>query len=198
MDGSGKSTQVTLLKNWLLERKFRPVVCRDPGTDDIAEIIRNILLDPQNRIDPVTEILLYAAARSALVTKKIDPALQDGQVVICDRFYDSTSAYQGKGRGLSADLIRQLNLIGSHGRVPDLTFFLDIDIETGLKRLDRQGSRDRMESETIQFKERVRRGFLELAAAEPERFHTVDGTRSESDLHGEIVSVIKKRFLDNA
>ena len=195
MDGSGKSTQVALLEKWLVEKGQATLVLRDPGSTLIGEKIRDILLDKSsNAMNSVTELLLYAASRSQLVKENIEPALKEHKIVICDRFYDSTTAYQGFGRKLSPDLIHTLNHIGSHTLNPDLSLFLDLDIESGLKRLDKTRNRDRMEEEDFAFKKRVRKGFLEISENEKSRFITVDASLSEKQVHTQIIKHVKSRL----
>lgn len=195
LDGSGKSTQVTLLETYLLDKGYSPLILRDPGSTAIGELIRNILLDKANmQMNHVTELLLYAAARSQMVSEKILPALEEGKIVISDRFFDSTTAYQGYGRQLPKELIDHLNSIGSHKLDPDLSIFLDLDITIGLERLDKSRARDRMETEDLQFKQRVRKAFLDLAQKEPLRFITVDAEKDPQQVHQTICKIVQERL----
>ena len=183
IEGCGKSTQVQLLAKALTSRDMDVVVTREPGGCAIADQIRNILLDAANSgLTPSAELLLYAAARAQHVAEVVRPALQAGRMVICDRFTDATVAYQGYGRGLDLATIARLNADASGGTRPDLTILLDCPVEIGLKRAfarinSTAGAREeRFELESTQFHQRVRDGYLTLAAEQPERFAVVDGS----------------------
>ena len=177
IDGSGKTTQVDLLCRRLREAGHQVVLVRDPGGTRISERIREILLDRQLReMAPVTELLLYEAARAQLVAEKVIPALEAGKIVVSDRFFDSTTAYQGYGRGIELDSVRKANELGSLGLTPDLTVYIDVPVQEGLRRLrDQGGERDRLESEDSEFVQRVREGYLRLAEEEPERVVVLNG-----------------------
>lgn len=183
IEGCGKSTQVELLSR-MLEEMGKPVlVTREPGGCPIADKIRAILLDADNRaLAPLAELLLYAAARAQHVTEVIRPALDAGKIVVCDRFTDATLAYQGYGRSLDAVLIRTLNGLAADGISPDMTVLLDCPAEVGLKRAlarieNTEGAREeRFEQESLRFHRAVRQGYLSLAADDPGRFLVVDGT----------------------
>ncbi|WP_020675803.1 dTMP kinase [Geopsychrobacter electrodiphilus] len=185
IEGSGKSTQITLLRQ-ALERAGHVVLqTREPGGCDIADQIRRILLHPQNTaLEPTAELLLYAAARAQHVCEIIRPALQQGHIVLCDRYTDATLTYQGDGRQLDRQLISQLNYVATQETSPDLTMLIDLKVETGLGRafareIDLQDSSEgRFEREEIAFHQRVREGYLKLAAAEPHRFRQFDGALS--------------------
>jgi len=175
-EGCGKSTQAVQLGQYLELKGFRVLVTREPGGSPAAEAIRNVLLDPQNgTITPMAELLLYEAARAQHVEERIRPALDSGQVVVCDRFADSTVAYQGYGRGLPCDMIGQLNRIATHGVWPDLTIIVDLPADVGLARATRERASDRIERETLAFHERVRDGFLKIAEADTQRIRVIDG-----------------------
>jgi dTMP kinase len=165
IDGSGKSTQVSALRKSLEDKGTEVVVIREPGATLIGEKIRSILLDKDHsKMSSETELLLYEAARAQIVNEVIRPALQAGKVVICDRFYDSTVAYQGYARGLSLESIDFLNQLATGGLEPDLTFLLDLPAEDAWERMDvREGAQDRLELEGFRFMEKVRAGYLELA-----------------------------------
>jgi dTMP kinase len=186
-DGSGKSTQVTLLKDKLNEMKLPCIITREPGGTAISEQIRKVILDEANKAMVWrTEALLYAASRAQLVGELIVPSLNEGIHVICDRYVDSTLAYQGYGRGLDfADLVK-INNYATNGLKPHLTILLDIDPEVTSKRLAKKKA-DRLEGEKIQFHQRVREGYLELARKEPERFAVIDAGRSIGEVHEEIM-----------
>jgi dTMP kinase len=174
-EGSGKSTQIRNAVTFL-KKKGRPVVMlREPGGTRISEAIRGVLLDKKlKEMSPITELLLYLAARAQIVHEKILPALKLGKVVICDRFEDSTRAYQGFGRKISLEAIEEASKLVRGDLKPDLTFVLDIDIAKGLKR---GGRHDRIEREALSFHERVRRGFLALAKKEPRRMVVLDTSK---------------------
>lgn len=176
-DGSGKSTQVALLTEWL-EAEGRTVVhSREPGGTDLGEELREIILHRRGYIAPRAEALLYAADRAHNIATKVRPALERGAVVIQDRYFDSSVAYQGAGRVLDATEIRNLSLWATEGLLPDLTVLLDLDAHAGRGRLDAaNGAYDRLEAEKQDFHERVRDSYLALAKQEPERFLTLDAT----------------------
>lgn len=161
VDGCGKSTQAKKLYHYLKKKGYRVSFIREPGGTATSEKIRRILLDRDNHVLPLAELLLYEAARSQLAGQIILPALEAGHVVICDRYYDSTTAYQGYGRGLDLNLIERLNREASFNRGPDLTFVIDVDYKTSLARRKRRP--DRLEKEKKAFFNRVRSGFKDLA-----------------------------------
>lgn len=161
IDGCGKSTQAVRLVRRLRRLGYDPLFVREPGGTVVSEKIRRILLDRNNQITPLAELLLYEAARAHLARMVILPALMKGRIVICDRYYDSTTAYQGYGRGLDKRLIETLNRAASDNVAPDLTFILDVDYRTSLTRRGKEP--DRLEKESRAFFNRVRRGFLSLA-----------------------------------
>ena len=168
IDHSGKSTQARMFLEKLKEKNIPVILIRDPGTTKISEKIRAILLDNENEeMDPTTELLLYEAARSQMVSETIKPILATGKFVVCDRFFDSTTAYQGYGRGIDLELIKKANELGSKGLIPDLTFIIDINVEEAEQRkLSEQTAKDRLESTNLDFKKRVREGFLTIGKTE--------------------------------
>jgi len=181
IEGSGKTTQAERLRDLLARRGLDVVVTREPGGSPIAEKIREILLDPRNRkMVALTELFLYEASRTQHVAEVIRPALEAGKTVICDRFFDASTAYQGNARGLDMETVERLNLLATGGIVPDLTIVLDLPAEVGLRRLKR--SRDRIESEAIEFHERVRQGYLKLARLYPDRIKVVDASGGIDDI----------------
>ncbi len=183
IEGCGKSTQAHLLSRHLEADDHHVVITREPGGTPIAEAIRLILLDPANTaMAPLAELLLYEAARAQHVRELIRPAIEAGAIVICDRFYDSTTAYQGAGRQLPDIDFQKLHDMATGGLSPDLTLFLDIPVEEGLKRATNAAAPDRIERESIEFHERVRQGFLDLAAQHPERIKTLDATGTPEDI----------------
>lgn len=186
IDGSGKSTQIKLLREKLEEAGHQVEIFREPGGTDLSEEIRSLLLDTDLDIHPVSELLLFSAARAQLVTERVLPQLEQGGVVILDRFFDSTTAYQGYGRSSAPmEYIKQLNDLASHHRKPDITIYMRIDLDEAKKRTKDQ-QRDRMERSGDEFFERVIRGFDKLAETE-ERFVTVDATRPRDQVH-ELIS----------
>ncbi len=183
IEGCGKSTQAHLLSRHLDAEGHDVVVTREPGGTPIAEAIREILLDPANgAMAPLAELLLYEAARAQHVHELLRPAIEAGSIVICDRFYDSTTAYQGAGRRLPHIDFDKLHDIATAGLCPDLTLFLDLPVEEGLKRAASAAALDRIERESMEFHERVRQGFLDLAAQHPERIKTLDAGGTPEDI----------------
>jgi len=169
---------------------------REPGGTPISEKIRNILLDNKNKeMTQIAELFLFSAARNQLVNQVILPSMKDGKIVICDRFYDSTTAYQGYGRGINIGAITKINEIATMGTKPDLTFFIDIPInEITKRRLLANASTDRMESSGEKFYEKVRDGYLEIAKHEPERFFVINGLQDVGTIHDTIWKLISKNL----
>ena len=191
VEGCGKSTQLERLRAHLESRGHDVVTTREPGGTPIAEMLRGLLLDPANSaMAPVTELLLYEAARAQHVARLIGPALEAGQVVLCDRFADSTTAYQGAGRGLPDDTLAELHAIATQGVWPDLTLVIDLPAELGLKRARCSGEGDRIERESIAFHERVREGFLRLAKSDSGRVRVIDGTGSVEQVAAAIGAIV--------
>lgn len=183
-EGAGKSTQESRLATLLTERGFDVVRTREPGGTPAAEQIRTVVLSRENTgLDPRAEALLFAAARGDHAARLIRPALERGAVVICDRYIDSSVAYQGYGRDLGADRIRDLSLWATGGLVPDLTILLDVDPEVGLGRV---ADPDRLESEPLDWHRTVRDGFLSIAAAQPDRYLVLDASQTVDDLADQI------------
>lgn len=196
IDYSGKSTQAKLLVECLTQRGKEVLFLREPGGTPISEKIREILLDKQNlAMTQKAELFLFSAARTQLVTEIIQPALSSGKCVVCDRFYDSTSAYQGYGRGLNPDDVRTVNRIATSGTTPDLTLFVDVDVEEVFRRQRAGGlPADRMESAGRRFFEQVRAGYRELTTSEPQRFIIINGMRSTETINEEIWDIVQTRF----
>lgn len=189
-DGCGKSTQAALLADALAAAGREVVRLREPGGTPISEKIRAILLDPANaEMSPECELLLYEASRAQLTRQVIEPALARGAVVLCDRYYDSTYAYQAGGRGLDEALVRQSNALGSCGVVPDRTLVLDLDPAVAYARAT-SGGADRLESEGFAFQERVRAAYLRLADAEPSRVRLVDATGEKDDVAARVLDAL--------
>jgi len=197
IEGSGKSTQIQLLKEYLEQKGLDVLLTREPGGTKIGRKIRRLLLDPENEnMDYKTEILLYAADRAQHVKEMIKPALAEGKVVISDRFIDSNLAYQAVGRGLDYERVYQINSWVIDSCWPDLTFILDIDIKEGLKRarsLSEDQIGDRLEREVDSFHQRVRKAYLEMAAQE--RFVLVNASREKDEVQKEIQNIISGRLL---
>lgn len=182
-DGAGKTTQATLLEEWLRGQGRTVVRTREPGGTEVGVLIRDIVLHHRGDIAPRAEALLYAADRAHHVATLVGPALERGDVVIQDRYLDSSVAYQGAGRVLDADEIRGLSLWAAEGALPDLTVLLDLDPASARVRLDAADKPfDRLEAEKDEFHARVRRAYLDLAAAEPERFLVLDASLPADDL----------------
>lgn len=197
-EGSGKTTQLLLLAKHLKEKGHSVVVTREPGGTPISEKIRNILLETHGlELGDRTELLLMVASRAQNTDEIIMPALRQGKVVLCDRYSDSTLAYQSYGRGLDLKEARNMCLYATKGLQPDLTFLIDIEPEKGLERAvvsargkNPAGSHDRMESQGIEFHRKVREGFLKLAEAEPKRFVVLDGSKPIEVINMEIVNKV--------
>jgi dTMP kinase len=193
IEGCGKSTQVGLLEQYLAARGHEVVVTREPGGCFIGEKIRGILLDPANGgMTALTELFLYEASRAQHVADVVKPALEAGKTVISDRFYDASTAYQGHARGLGADKVEELNLIATGGLRPDLTIVLDLPASEGLRRLGRD--LDRIESEALDFHEKVRNGYIEIAESDPERVKLVDSSGAVEETASEVIRIVE-RFL---
>jgi dTMP kinase len=197
IEGSGKTTQIRLLADYLQNKGYEVLVSREPGGTPLGEKIRNLLLDPQyDFMDYRTEILLYAADRAQHVKEKIKPALGKGKIVISDRFADSNLAYQAAGRGLDYEMVYQINDWVIDSTWPDLTFILDIDIKEGLNRARSQSSEaegDRLEREADEFHQRVRDAYLKMA--EKERFALVNAGESIENVQKNIENIISRRLF---
>lgn len=197
-DGSGKTTQLKALESHLRARGKSCLSTREPGGTSLGDLIRQVLLEVGKQpITSPTELFLYLADRAQHIHEVIIPALEQGKIVLCDRHTDSTLAYQGYGRGIDLGLLRSLNGIASQGIKPDLTLLFDCPVEIGLSRTAQRQSQtasgrneDRFEREKIEFHERVRAGFLELARAEPHRFRIIDAARSSEEVGQEIKNII--------
>ncbi len=194
-DGSGKSTQLENIKKYYENKGVTILATREPGGTKISEKLRTILLDKANtEMSPVTEMMIYAASRAQLVEEVIKPALERGEVVICDRFIDSSIAYQGYGRGLG-DMVETVNLYAVGGVMPDLTIFLDLDPELGRQRVKSrygQEQMDRLEQEKMDFHYRVYEGYKALAKAYPDRIVSIDASRSIEEMRDDIYAKLDK------
>ena len=204
IEGTGKSTQIGRLARALAEDGRRVTLTREPGGCALGQTLRAILLSTETRdLADRAELFLYLADRAQHVDTVIRPALAAGQVVVCDRYADSTVAYQGFGRGLSVELLTRLNAVATDGARPDLTVLLDLDPETGLTRArarnaaqNAAASEGRFEAEALAFHARVRQGYLELAAREPDRFVTIDASRAIDVVAREVIEAVRTRLAD--
>lgn len=202
VEGSGKTTQIRRLERYLTRKGIPCKVTREPGGAPISEKVRKILLDPDHQeIIPLSELLLYEAARAQHVKEVIEPLLKKGVMVLCDRFSDATIAYQGFGRKLDLDLIKRLNHLSTQGRNPDITFLLDCPSDLGLKRAVhrnqqlRKEKEERFEREKIQFHHRVRRGYLSLAKKYPQRVKVIDTREGEDKTFEKIRKIVDDLLL---
>lgn len=195
-DGSGKSTQIQMLKEYLTKKGYDIVVTREPGGTKISEKIRELILNPEHtEMGKETEMMLYAAARAQLVHEVICPALEEGKAVICDRYVDSSVVYQGIAREIGIETVYQVNQYAIQGLLPELTIHLDLDAKEGIRRKKNQAELDRMELETLEFHNKVAQGYRELAKREPERIKTIDATLSPKQIHAKIVEYINRIIL---
>ena len=195
-DGSGKTTQARLLAKWLTAQGYSLLTTREPGGTRIGEAIREVVHDcALTEMAPQAEILLYSASRAQLVAEVIRPALAAGKIVLCDRYFDSTYAYQGYGRRLPLEALRAITDFAVQGLIPDLTLYLDVSPEIGLQRRTRSGGEmNRLDREALAFHERVRVGYLELAAAEPSRWHIIDAQCPPEDVQ-QILRALLAEYL---
>lgn len=196
-DGAGKTTQAVLLEEWLAAHGRTVVRTREPGGTEVGVLIRDIVLHHRGDVSPRAEALLYAADRAHHVATLVRPALERGDVVIQDRYLDSSVAYQGAGRVLDAGEVRDLSLWAAEGALPDLTVLLDLDPRDARQRLDADDKPfDRLEAEKVDFHERVRAAFLSLAAAEPERFLVLDATLAPEEISLAVRARVAELLVD--
>jgi dTMP kinase len=202
IDGSGKSTQAQLLVEHLQAEGHAPLLVREPGGTDLSEQVRALLLDPTLEIDSFAELLLFSAARAQLVTEKIKPALEAGQIVVCDRFYDSTTAYQGAGRQLEdMKWLQQFHRKVTGGLVPDRTYLVEVSPDVALARRtanENAAPPDRMEAADAAFYQRVAAAYAALAANHPARFLRLDGERSIDALHADVKTDLRTLIASQA
>jgi len=194
IEGSGKSTQTKRLAGYFRSKGQKVINTVEPGGTNIGQQIRELLLEPENHMEPLTELLLYYASRAQHVREVIYPAILDDTIVITDRFSDSTVAYQGYARGIDLKLLSRLNEIVNPDLKPFLTFMLDLDVEEGLKRNRKASKEDRFELETVEFHKRVRKGFLQIASEEPERIKVIDASRNPDEISEEIIKIIEEQW----
>ncbi|MCM3294003.1 dTMP kinase [Paenibacillus sp. MER 180] len=200
-EGAGKSSAIELLTDKLRQQGVNVVVTREPGGVRIAEKIRSIILDPEHtEMDARTEALLYAAARRQHLVEVVIPALEQGAIVLCDRFVDSSLAYQGYARGLGIEDVWEINRFAIHDTMPDITFWLDIDPQAGLDRIAANQAREvnRLDKEKLTFHEAVREGYERIAKQQPERIVRLDATQSLTQISGQMFDFLCERTQDFA
>jgi dTMP kinase len=194
-DGSGKTLQLPRLAEFLRQNGFEVLTTREPGGTPISEQIRAVVHNLENKeMTPRTEILLYQASRAQLVEEVIRPHLGRGGIVVCDRYADSTLAYQGYGHQVDIALLSVLVNFATGGLKPDLTFLLDVDVETGLRRKTMKGEWNRLDAYNVDFHQRVRQGYFQLVKAEPERWVVIDASQPADQVQGEIRKVITSKL----
>ena len=194
IDGSGKSTQLRLLANYLRSRNCEVILTREPGGTPVGNRLRAALLDAHEEVDPLTELLVFAADRAQHVRRVLRPAIETGQLIFSDRYADATAAYQGAGRGFSPELISEIIALATEGLKPDLTVLFDLTVEESNSRTRRRGDGkqkgDRLDSESADFHARVRKEYLRLAEAEPERIKVIHTTQAVEQTHEQVKQVI--------
>ena len=196
IEGAGKSTQSVLLHNYLVERNKKVILTKEPGGTKTGKKIREILLSHSDEIfPPIAELLLYEADRNFHIHNLIKPKINQGYTVICDRFTDSTLAYQGYARGLDIEFVKKMNSIASENLKPDITFLIDIPVEEGLKRIQKTRERDRIEKEEIDFHKKLREGFLKIAKEEKERIIVLNGLEPPEKIFRQVIEILKNRNI---
>jgi dTMP kinase len=196
-EGSGKSTQCKLLAEHLTSRGHNALLTREPGGTEISQQVRQIIMDMKNKsMFPATEFLLFSSARAQLVREKIRPHLNGGGIVICDRYFDSSLAYQGYGHGLPLDAIRAITTFATDNLTPDLTLLLDIDPERGLRRRRSNNEEwNRLDDYELAFHRRVRDGFFELVKASPARWRVINADKNVEELQEKIREIVEKKMM---
>lgn len=189
-DGCGKTTQLMLLTKYLKAQGREVVVTREPGARGLGEKIREILLNYDGEVSSRAEAFMFLADRAQHIDVIVNPAIKSGKIVLCDRHTDSSVAYQGYGRRLDIDEIKRLNSIATNGKKPDMTLIFDIDVETSMARVG--DTKDRMESAGIEFFNRVRNGYLEIAKQEPNRVKVLDASKSIEEIHKNVIALYEK------
>jgi dTMP kinase len=198
-EGAGKTTIIQMIYKSLENRGISTLLTREPGGIKIAEAIRTVILNPEHtEMDARTEALLYAAARSQHLVEKVIPALQQGKLVLCDRFVDSSLAYQGFARGLGIEEVYQINEFAVNGLTPNLTFYLDIEPEIGLQRINQNQHREinRLDLEKLEFHHKVRQGYLGLIKKFPERIHVIDANHSIDQVYNDIYKKVEEYLFE--
>ena len=191
-DGCGKTTQMKLLAEYFEKKGKEVILTREPGGKGLGEKVREILLNYDGEVSDRCESFLFLADRAQNIDIIVNPAVKEGKIVLCDRHIDSTVAYQGYGRGLNIDRINMLNNLATNGKKPDLTLVFNVDVETSMKRVGKE--KDRMESAGIDFHNRVRKGYLELAKQEPKRIKVLDATKSIEEIHKDVINILAEVF----
>jgi dTMP kinase len=194
IDGSGKSTQLRMLASALRLHGLEVVTTREPGGTSLGHRLREALLDAHEQVDPLAELLVFAADRAQHVRALLQPALQSGSIVLSDRYADATVAYQGAGRGFPPELVTQIVQLATGGLKPDMTLIFDVPVESGIgrtqRRLTDKNRGDRLDAEDAAFHLRVRRAYLDIAAAEPERVRVIDATGSVEETHAKVLNIV--------
>lgn len=193
IDGSGKTTQVQLLDDHLKKINKNTVIIREPGGTEMGEKIRNLIIDINNDMADMTEALLYAASRAQLIEQIIKPSLEEQKIVLCDRFIDSSIVYQGIARELGVEKILNINRYAIDNIMPNITFYLDIPPELGIKRKKNQTKLDRIESENLVFHNKVYEGYQKIALMYPKRIYKLDATQSKDKLHNQICTILNEK-----
>ncbi len=196
IEGAGKSTQSVMLHNYLIEKNKKVILTKEPGGTETGKKIRQILLSHSDEIfPPLAELFLYEADRNFHIHNLIKPKIDQGYTVICDRFTDSTLAYQGYARGLDIDFVKEINSIASEGIKPDITFLIDIPVEEGLKRIQKIREKDRIEKEEIDFHKKLREGFLKIAEEERDRIVVLNGLEPPEKIFRQVIEILKNRNI---
>ncbi len=191
VEGSGKSTQAKFLVEFLSQCGYKVTLTREPGWGRLGELIRKMILDERDLdLDPFSELCLFCADRAQHVRDFIKPKLQDGEIVICDRYFDSTVVYQGHGRKLDKPLVNKIATASTLDLIPNITFLLNLPVRTGLTRLQTRGEITKMDEEPLEFHEMIRQGYMLLARREPERIKKINGDRDSSEIHEEISGIV--------
>lgn len=195
IEGSGKSTQAELLKEFLLKQGHKVSSTREPGWGALGRLIRKMLLEEKDLdLDPLAELYLFCADRTQHVRDFIKPRLKEGDLVICDRFTDSTIAYQGYGRGLDSELVEKVSKAAALGLKPELTILLNLPVKLGLSRLEERSGKTKMDEEPVEFHERVRHGYIFIAQKEPKRVRVVNAARDVDQIQEEIRTIVLERL----
>jgi len=200
IDGSGKSTQLRMLASELLMQGFKVLMTCEPGGTPLGRRLREAFLETEENVLPLAELLLFAADRAQHVNFLVKPAIEEGKIVISDRYADATFAYQGAGRGFPEKTVNQVIELATDGLKPNLTLFFDLPIEKALLRMNSRShngeQKNRMDKETAEFYERVRAAYLKIAANEPERFRIINASRSIDEIHTKVMEIVSE-FLEN-
>lgn len=195
VEGSGKSTQAGLLAEHLSYCGHKVALTREPGWGHLGELIRKIILDERDlELDPFSELCLFCADRAQHVRDFIKPKLGEGEIVICDRYFDSTVVYQGYGRKLDKRLVTKIARSSALGLIPDITFLLNLPVRTGLSRLQKRGDTTKMDEEPLEFHELIRQGYMLVARREPERVIKINADRDVGDIHIEIKNIVSEKI----